>query len=83
MEITLCNNLVKNLMEKPEALSVFPLTLAAKLRVMRERDSNSEMKPVTFQKTRQLYAKRGKIKNRTSLLSESSIFIWRSVAESN
>ena len=46
-------------------------------------NSNSEMKPVTFQKIRQLYAKRGKTKNRTSLLSESSVFIWRSVADSN
>jgi hypothetical protein len=38
------------------------------------------MKPVTFQIIRQLYAKTGQIKNRTPLLSESSVFIVRSVA---
>ncbi len=32
-------------------------------------------------KIRQLYAKKGITKNRTSLLSEGSVFVWRSVAE--
>ena len=39
------------------------------------------MKSQNFQKIRQLYAKRGLTKNRTSLLSESSVFIVRSVAD--
>ena len=37
----------------------------------------------SFQKIRQLYAKRGKLKNRTPLLSGNSVFMWRSVADSN
>jgi len=44
-------------------------------------NSNSEMKPVTFQKIRQLYTKRGKSKNRAPLLSRNSVFRWRSVAD--
>ena len=41
------------------------------------------MKSENSQKICQLYAKMGKSKNRTSLLSESSVFMWRSVAECN
>jgi len=41
---------------------------------------NKSLKSQNFQKICQLYAKTGLTKNRTSLLSESSVFIVRSVA---
>jgi len=42
---------------------------------------HKSVKSESFQKICQLYAKRGKSKNRTPLLSECSVFIWRSVAD--
>jgi hypothetical protein len=39
------------------------------------------LKSESYQRIRQLYAKRGKTKNRTPLLSRNSVFIWRSVAD--
>jgi hypothetical protein len=39
------------------------------------------MNPATFNKIRQLQAKKGETKIRTPLLSESSVLDWRSVAD--
>jgi hypothetical protein len=42
---------------------------------------HKSVKSESFQKICQLYSKRGKTKNRTPLLSESSVFMLRSVAD--